>query len=304
MSHTQIDRALWLVKLLRQHGRLTRDQINLHWRMSPLSNGCDIPRRTFITCRDAIATTFHINIACDPHTYEYYIEDLDDHNRNLTAWMLHTQTMNEILVNSRDLSQYIFLEDVPSARSHLQLIVRALRERHRLRFDYAPYTRTTPSRGVILEPYFLKLFKQRWYVTGHAVRDGHGIIKTYALDRMLTPTIMPDDYTIPRDFDPETYFHDSFGIVFTQGRVKEIKLRVDPRQAKYFRALPLHHSQQEMIHDTYSIFTYHMKISPDFVEEILSHGSRITVLQPPELRAMVLTELHATLANYPPTDNS
>ena len=54
------------------------------------------------------------------------------------------------------------------------------------------------------------------------------------------------------------------------------------------------------MHDDYSIFYYKLRISPDFVEEILSHGPRVTVLEPPELRAMVVTELKAALDNYEP----
>jgi len=287
---------MWLVRLLRRYGRLTRAQINDHWRVSELGNGRDIPRRTFFNFRDEIDRMFHISVECDPRTYEYYLEE-DEHSRNMTSWMVHAQTLNDVFANSRDVSHLIFLEDVPSARSYLELVVDALRERSRLRFDYAPYTRSTPSRGVVVEPYFLKLFKQRWYVTGRAVKDG-AAIKTYALDRMLNPSLLEEHYAIPADFDAETYFRDSFGIVFTHGEVRDIKLRVDARQAKYFRAVPLHHSQQEMIHDTFSIFTYRMKISPDFVEELLSHGSRVTVLQPVELKAMVVSELRDALKMY------
>lgn len=284
------------MSLLRRYGRLTREQINSHWRVSSIGNGRDIPRRTFYNFRDEVAEMFNITIACEPHTYEYYIEE-DDHTRNMTSWMVHTQALNDMFVNSRDVSNLIFLEDVPSARSHLQLVVESLRNRNRLKFDYAPYSRSTPSRGVELEPYFLKLFKQRWYITGRAVKDGD-VIKTYALDRMINPTIQSRNYEIPESFDAETYFRDSFGVVFTHGEVKNIKLRVDARQAKYFRAVPLHPSQQEMVHDTFSVFTYRMKISPDFVEEILSHGSRVTVLQPPELKAMVVSELRDALEKY------
>lgn len=296
MSKHQVTRNLWFINLLSRFGRLTRDQINQHWRNSDLGNGRDIPRRTFINIKEEIGNMFHVNIVCDPSTYEYYIEE-DAHSRNLTSWMLHTQEMNDAFVNSREVSNLIFLEDIPSARSYLDLVIQALKEKHVLKFDYAPYTRTTPSRGVLLEPYFMKLFKQRWYVTGRAVRDGDAI-KTYALDRMLSPAIQSDVYEIPPSFDPETYFRDSYGVVFTQGETKTIKLKVDARQAKYFRAVPLHHSQQEMIHDTFSIFTYSMKISPDFVEELLSHGSRVEVLAPQELKAMVVSELRSALSLY------
>lgn len=283
--------------MLRRYGRLTRAQINDHWRNNPMSNGLDMPRRSFINFKNNIERLFHLNIECDPRTFEYYIKDDNEHLSNMSSWLEHSQAMSNMFINSHQVSNLIFLEDVPSARNYLELVVEALKERHPLKFDYAPYTRTIPSRDVIVEPYFLKLFKQRWYVTGRAVKDGKSI-KTYALDRMISPSMLVDTYEIPHDFDAETYFRDSFGIVFTQGEVKHIKLKVDARQAKYFRAVPLHHSQQEMIHDTFSIFTYKMKISPDFVQEILSHGSRVTVQQPLELKAIVMSELEQALKQY------
>jgi predicted DNA-binding transcriptional regulator YafY len=36
------------------------------------------------------------------------------------------------------------------------------------------------------------------------------------------------------------------------------------------------------------------------VAEILSHGAHITVLSPPELKTMLITDLQAALANYLP----
>ena len=214
----------------------------------------------------------------------------------MTNWIVHSSELSQALSDSREVARNIFLEEVPSARDYLSLAVEALKEKQCLRFDYAPYSRSTPTRDVIVEPYFLKLFKQRWYLTGNVPTDK--AIKTYALDRMISPVLTGINYSIPDDFDAESYFRDSFGIIFTQGEVKNIMLKVDSRQAKYFRALPLHHSQQELIHDTYSIFTYKMKITADFIQELLSHGSSVMVMQPPELRAMVLNELRNTLALY------
>jgi predicted DNA-binding transcriptional regulator YafY len=133
-------------------------------------------------------------------------------------------------------------------------------------------------------------------VTGRNVKED--VIKTYALDRMREVTVEQAEFEIPADFDAETYFRDSFGIVFTHGEVKRVTIKASARQAKYFRALPLHHSQQEMIHDAYSIFSYRLRITPDFVEELLSHGPQLTVIEPPELRAMMISSLQETIANY------
>lgn len=295
MPTSRFNRTVWLLELLRRYGRLSRAQINDHWRRSSFYNGHDIPRRSFFNYREEIDRMFNIRVGFNPTTLEYYLEE-DEHNHRMTDWLMDTSAMSDTLTQSRDVAGLIFLEDIPSARTYLSLVTEALKEKHAIRFDYHPYTRSTPSRGVTVEPYFLKLFKQRWYVTGLATADKK--IKTYALDRISSLKLSDTTYSIPDDFDAETYFRDSFGIVFTRGEVKNIMLKVDSRQAKYFRALPLHHSQKEMIHDSYSIFTYRMKISPDFVQELLSHGPRVTVMQPPELRAMITSELRSALDAY------
>ena len=53
-----------------------------------------------------------------------------------------------------------------------------------------------------------------------------------------------------------------------------------------------------MLHDSYSIFNFKLKITPDFVQELLSYGPKLTVLSPPELRAMMITSLRDSLKNY------
>ena len=53
-----------------------------------------------------------------------------------------------------------------------------------------------------------------------------------------------------------------------------------------------------MVGDGYSIFTYRMRLTTDLLNEILSYGSRLTVLNPPELRAMVASELRKALKPY------
>ena len=211
-------------------------------------------------------------------------------------WLLNSASIGNLLNDARDIGDRIFLENVPSARQFLSTVVDALKERHPVKFSYHPYSRLNPTPDIVVEPYFLKIFKQRWYVTGRNVKED--MLKTYALDRMTEATIMPETYDIPDDFDAEAYCGDSYGIVFDEGEVKRVALRTDARQAKYFRALPLHHSQQEMIHDDFSHFSYHLRITDDFVAELLSYGPKVTVISPPELRAIIRDRLTGALANY------
>lgn len=296
MSRNLLARYIWLIDTIRRYGAITREKLNELWMQSPYSDGSPMPRRTFYNYRAAIEELFNINIECNPTTYEYYIDSGDSHQASVTDWLLNSAAMSNVLSSVRDVSERIFLEDVPSARLYLSQVISALRERHPIHFTYRPYTRVNPTRDVVIEPYFLKIFRQRWYITGLNTRDG--IIKTYALDRMADVSLGSDTFTMDPDFDAESFVRDSFGIVFTQGEAHDVVIRANPRQAKYLRALPLHHSQREEIHDSYSDFHYRLRLTPDLVQELLSLGPDVKVLAPPELRAMVTTALRSALEQY------
>ena len=296
MARNNVAVYVWLVDTIERHGTITFEEISNLWMDCPLSHGDPMPRRTFFNYRNAIEEMFDINIQCNRSTYEYYIDDGGEEENRMHHWLLDSFSMTGMLSNSRDLSGRIVLEDVPSAREYLSLVIDAMRENKRVKFDYRAYTRVNPTKGVVLCPYFVKIFKQLWYVIGYNMADGK--IKTYALDRMSDVHVTTDTFEMPKNFDPSTFFKDCYGITTTQGEAKDIVLRVSSNQAKYFRALPLHSSQQEEVHDTYSLFRYHMLLTYDFREKILSCGSNVEVLSPPELKAQVLEELKATLAQY------
>lgn len=296
MANDLFSKYIWLIDTIKKHGKITRDEINRCWLNSAYSNGAPIPRRTFYNYRTAIEELFNINIECDPSTFEYFIADEDEHKESVTNWLLNSTATSDLITSARDVAHRVFLENVPSAREYLSVFIEAMRTSTSVRFDYHPYTRSIPTRGVIFEPYFTKIFKQRWYVVGRNVKEDK--IKTYALDRMSDAVLTDLHFTMPADFEPSKYFTDAFGIVVDQGEPKIITIRTDSTQAKYFRALPLHHSQSEMVHDQYSVFEYKMRVTNDLVSELLSYGSRIEVLSPPELRSIIRSELEKALEKY------
>ncbi|MCH5346537.1 MAG: WYL domain-containing protein [Muribaculaceae bacterium] len=296
MPKNLFSRYIWILDTIKRYGRIKRDELNRLWMLSPHSNGEPMARRTFYNYRVAIEELFKISIECDSTTFEYYLADSDEHSQSVTDWMVNSMTMSDMLNGARDISNRIFIDDIPSARTHLSTIIKSIKDSNPVMFSYQPYNRLNPVDGIILEPYFLKLFRQRWYVTGYVSADDK--IKTYALDRMLQVKVMREQFEMPADFDPAEFISDAFGIVFTQGEVKQVAIKTDIRQAKYFRALPLHHSQREITNDTYSIFYFKLKLTPDFVQELLSYGPRVTVLSPPELKAMMVDNLTQALDNY------
>ena len=70
-------------------------------------------------------------------------------------------------------------------------------------------------------------------------------------------------------------------------------------QCKYLRALPLHESQTEVKQTAdYSVFTYLLRPTYDFVQEVLSRGEDVEVLTPEWLREGIRKKVKAIAAHY------
>lgn len=297
MARNLVSRYVWLVDTINRYGRITLKDLNDAWLRSEISEGKPLARRTFFHYRDGIEEMFDINIVCDKSTFEYYIDDSGgEDNTRLRSWLVDSASLSGMLSNAHDISDRIILESVPSAREHLPVIIDAMKQNRRIRFSYKSYTRSQPTDGIVLEPYFVKIFKQLWYVIGMNVKDR--TVKTYSLDRITQLNLLQDTFPMPEGVKPSEFFKDCFGIITNKNKAKRIALRVEPTQAKYFRALPLHPSQMEEVHDNYSIFIYRMRITYDLKEEIMSHGSSVEVLEPQELKMLIQNELKQALANY------
>lgn len=297
MAKNLINKYIWIIDTIQRYGRISRDELNRLWIKSSVSDGEPLARRTFYNYRRGIEETFNVTVECDQSTFEYYIDtsggEQDDRLRN---WLLDAASMSGMLSDSHDVSDRIVLEDVPSARGNLPVVIQAIKDSCRINFSYRAYNRVNTKHDITIEPYFVRIFKQLWYVIGFNVKDG--MIKTYSLDRMSDVVIRNEHFEMPPGFSAADYFKDCFGIMQSKGEPKYITLKATSNQAKYFRALPLHHSQSEEVHDSYSLFHYRLLITYDFVQEILSHGSQVEVIAPPELKAMVVNELRAALDNY------
>lgn len=295
MAKNLINKYIWIVDTIERHGAITRERLNELWMKSEFSGGNPLPRRSFYNYRTGIADTLGIDIEFNQSTYEYYIDNTGMESKR-QQWLLDSMSISGMITSSTDISSRIVLEYVPSAREFLPIVVDAMRENHRLQFSYKSYMRVNPQSGIVLEPYFVKIFKQLWYVIGYNVKDK--MIKTYSLDRMSKVMILDQKFDMPSGFSPEEFFADCYGITTSKAQPKRITLKVEPTQAKYFRALPLHPSQQEELHDSYSIFHYRMYNTYDLRERLLSHGSGVQVVEPPELKAQIVDELRKALANY------
>ena len=290
MTKELIRKYIWLIDTVNQAGStgITFKDIRSKWeRNDLLSGGIQYPKRSFHNHVTAIRELFGIEIACNKNTNSYYIansRELKD-SSGFKGWLLDALSLNNQLEESSQLKDRILLEENPSGRELLSTILEAMRDNKMLTFSYKPYWVEDDhiSNLYHVEPYALKVFKRRWYLLG---KYGDSPLKVYALDRILDIDIEFESFTLPADFDAESFFSSCFGIIVSDEDPQTIKLKVDAFQSNYLRSLPLHPSQKETERtEEYSVFTYFLRPTFDFVQELLTLRETAEVLAPKELRA-------------------
>lgn len=295
MNKNLITRYVWLVDTINTHGKLTRSEINRLWMLTEESGGNPLPERTFHHYRRAVEEIFKIEIACNRNG-QYYIEKGDEAG-GIADWLLDSFAVNNILAEAPDMADRIEVEEVPSAREFLAPVINSLRQQIPITFDYAGFNRSITEKAIEFHPYFLKRYKQRWYMIGKRVKSGD--LRTYALDRVKAVKPAGGRFTLPEGLSLKELFGNLLGVTSSKAEERNVRLRTTRTQAKYLRALPLHRSQkEELTADDFSIFSYKLKLNYELVHEIMSMGDGVKILEPKELQLMVADELRRALAQY------
>ena len=281
MAKDLFNRYIWLVDTIYRAGKITFEEINERWLRNDMSEGMELPLRTFHNHRIAIEEMFDINIDCDKRNgYVYSIENKDDMERGgVRSWLLNTFAVNNLINESHKLKHRILFEQIPSGQRFLTPIIEAMRDESTLEITYQSFWREEPNTFEI-EPYCVKIFKQRWYLL--TFNPFYKALRIYALDRISDLHATGKTFKLPKDFDAQTFFEDSFGIIVDESiEPCVVKLKVSGAKRKYFQTLPLHASQQEIeTADDYTVFSYFISPTFDFKQEILSHGDEIEVVSP------------------------
>ena len=194
MSRNLLNKYIWLLETIERHGRLSRAELNDLWLASDISGGEPLARRTFYNYRNGIEEIFGISIAYNSATYEYFIENADA-TGELSGWLINSMSINGMLSDAGDIADRVMLEDVPSARRYLATVIDAIKKFRKVKFSYTPFYRSKASEGIIIEPYFLRIFKQRWYMIGY--NSKHRMVTTYSLDRVNTLTLTEEHFDDP-----------------------------------------------------------------------------------------------------------
>lgn len=291
----KLKKCIWIVNTVAAAGErgITFAELNRKWTADPEND--PIPDRTFHRLRGYIADIFGIDIECDKRYNAYSIPYRDElYDDRLKMWLLNSFAMHSRLSGDLELRRRVRFEEIPGGSRWLDSVMEAMQQLRRISFFYQKEYETAKTSYPNCAPLALKLFKQRWYLIAD---KGVGEIRFFALDRMAEVKTLDEKFQMPSDFDVDDLFQDAFGMyVNPEIATERIVVKADSDQSRYLMSLPLHHSQQIIEKtDDYSVFSWRLKPTYDFVQQLLTMNLHIEVLEPLSLRTR-MTELLKSMA--------
>lgn len=269
-------------------------------------------RRTFNNHRLAVADLFGIDIDCDRSTNRYFIPysgDVLDNNESI-GWLVNTFTVNSLLSLGKErLSGRVSVEEIPSGQKYLTAIMQAMEDGKELEIVYGKYS-SDSSETLHVQPFAVKEHEKRWYLVAFCHEragaerrnDDINAWRVYGLDRISSLQVTDVSFRMPKDFDVDGIFSQSYGIYFPKAGQKPVTIRfkVTDEEARYLRDLPIHRSQVEENAAKGDGRIFRIRVIPNrnLTMEFCRHAGRLEVIEPEEVRLSVKEELEKAYKQY------
>jgi len=261
----------------------------------------EISARTLQRDIARIRDEFGMEICYSRASHGYYIDESNSVNKNLFLKFIETSTkaelINRSIHDSKKLLQVIQFDGYTNnyGSQYIEDVLQAIDMHKKIKFLHHNFD-TNQYKEHIVHPYYIKEYKNRWYVLGWA--ETYNELRTFGMDRIQDVIIMKEGYK-KVNFDALAYFKDIIGINHPKTKVQKIVLRFTAQQAKYIWALPLHPSQQ-FINSSNSTedFEFQLKINYELIQEILALREHVEVLSPLILRNEIKAVIKAMSKQY------
>lgn len=178
----------------------------------------------------------------------------------------------------------------------LHPLLLSIKEQQAVMMHYKGFGHDT-AKSYQLQPYVLKEYRNRWYVTGKIEEKNR--IQTFALERIKE--LIPTKKQFKRDasFSPAEYFKHSFGISVNDYEPQSVILSFSSSEAPYIKSQPLHQTQQVLVdNDLEFKIGLEVILSYELKAQILSYGDKVKIIAPEDLKQEHITILTKAMANY------
>lgn len=244
----------------------------------------DIERSVLTIKRDflSIRVDLMIDLEFDRKEKGYFISSKIEDNSVIQTALESFEILSSINRDGR-MPEFIISEKRRSkGTEHFYLIMKAIEEKSKITFKYQKYDSDAKTEPIV-EPHAIKESKGRWYLLG--VAKGEYEIKAYALDRIIEIDEVAENFKkrIDRGIIEKKY--DACFAMFTSNEpAQKVVLSFDKRDGNYINSYPIHHSQKTESKNDNVIVTLNIKITLDFIMELMSRAWSLEVIEPISLR--------------------
>lgn len=161
-------------------------------------------------------------------------------------------------------------------------VLMSIAGRNVVSFSYTSPRHEGQTKEYTAEPYFIKQSQGKWYL--FAIVDG--AIRSFELGRFANYKVTDMIFTRDAAITLDDSFKYSFGIWDDQRQpIEDVILKVSTTEWEYLRTFPIHFSQTLISeNDDYVIFSLRLRISYDFIMDLMSRSPEIEVVGPKALR--------------------
>lgn len=228
-----------------------------------------------------IRTIFGIDIQYSRSEKGYFVDSEVSEHYSFNQ-LLETYDVLQLFKTKERTKTFLFFEQSqPKGTEFFNGILYAIEHRKQLAFDYEKFWEDTVKKRTV-SPLGLKEHNSRWYLVA---KNEKGYLRTFALDRFRSFEVTDKPFDYPKGLDIEQLYAFNCGISITEAESpQKVVFATSPFQAKYFKSLPLHHTQKVLQEsDEEVLFSLKLKLTDELIYKLLSQGERLKVLQPQAL---------------------
>lgn len=154
-----------------------------------------------------------------------------------------------------------------------------------------------PGEPRVIRPYAFVLAGRDWMVL--AEDQAQDQVKNFYLARIESPRLTAERYAIPKSFDADEFFRNTFGLFVGKGRAFRFRVRFSPDVSDEVREMVWHPRQKiETDREGAAVLELPAESLREARRFILAYGQHAAALSPPELVEDLASEARAMAALY------
>jgi proteasome accessory factor B len=205
---------------------------------------------------------------------------------------------DKISINVKDLDSILSFQVGPVRNVDekiMEAVTKALNERRIISVRYyTGYSGVESDREI--DVYHIRNYHGDWYIVGYCHREKE--LRIFAVSRIRKIKLTNRYFEVPEDFDVKEFFKGSFGIYESKKNYK-IKLKIMNESVRYIQEKEWHSSQKiKKMKDGSIVMELSLNSLAEIFVWVLALGADCKVLEPKELREMVVEEMKKAVQNY------